>query len=157
MNHAFYFGMLGLYIFLHCNIEFSKKKSHFFVMIPRKLSWHFLKYFWHAQVRISIFPFQLILVRKVPWYLVTNSKPLITKNEIYIHIFICLKSSNGNIFRVTGHLWGESPVTGGFPSQRPVTPSFDVPFYLRLNKWLSKQAKRLLFETPSRSLLRHCN
>ena len=66
-----------------------------------------------------------------------------------------MTSSNGNIFRVTGHLWGESPVTGGFPLQRPVTPSFDVPFYLRLNKWLSKQPKRLLFETPSRSLLRH--
>ena len=36
--------------------------------------------------------------------------------------------SNGNIFRVTGPLWGET--TGGFPSQRPVTRSFDVFFDL---------------------------
>ena len=30
-------------------------------------------------------------------------------------------------------------------------------FYLRLNKRLSKQSRRLWFETPSRSLWRHCN
>ena len=29
---------------------------------------------------------------------------------------------------------GNSPVTGEFPSQRPVTRSFDVFFYLRLNR-----------------------
>ena len=33
---------------------------------------------------------------------------------------------------------GNSPVTGEFPAQRPVTRSFDVFFYLRLNKRLSK-------------------
>ena len=49
------------------------------------------------------------------------------------------------------------PFTGGFPSQRPVTRSFDVFFDLRLNKRLSKQSKRRWFETPSRSLLRYCN
>ena len=35
-------------------------------------------------------------------------------------------SSNGNIFRVTGPLWGKPPVTGGFSSQRSVTRSFNV-------------------------------
>ena len=49
---------------------------------------------------------------------------------------------NENIFRVTGPLWGNPPVTGGFPSQRPVTRSFDVYFDLRLNKRLSKQSRR---------------
>ena len=49
------------------------------------------------------------------------------------------------------------PVTVGFPSQRPVTRSFDVFFDLRLNKRLSKQSKRRWFETPSRSSLRNCN
>ena len=34
---------------------------------------------------------------------------------------------------------GNSPVTGEFPAQRPVTRSFDVFFDLRLTKWLSKQ------------------
>ena len=52
---------------------------------------------------------------------------------------------------------GNSPVTGGFPSQRPVTQSFDVFFDLHLNKQLSKQSKRWWFETLKRSLWRHCN
>ena len=50
-----------------------------------------------------------------------------------------------------------SPVTGEFPSRRPVTRNFDVLFDLRLNKRLSKQLKSRWFETPSSSLWRHCN
>ena len=41
------------------------------------------------------------------------------------------------IFRVTGPLCGDSPVTGEFATQRPVTWSFDVLFDLRLYKRLS--------------------
>ena len=52
---------------------------------------------------------------------------------------------------------GNSPVTGEFPTQRPVTQSFDVFFDLRLKKRLSKQWRRWWFETPSRSLWRHRN
>ena len=52
---------------------------------------------------------------------------------------------------------GNSPVTGEFPSQKPVTRSFDVFFDLCLNKRLSKQSWRWWFETPSRSLWRHRN
>ena len=65
-----------------------------------------------------------------------------------------MTSSNRNISRVTGPLWGEFTE---FPSQRPVTRSFDVFFDLRLNKRSSKQSKRQWVETPSRSLWRHCN
>ena len=50
-----------------------------------------------------------------------------------------------------------SPVTGEFPSQWPVTRSFYFFFDLRLNKRLSKQSWGWWFETPSRSLWRHCN
>ena len=64
---------------------------------------------------------------------------------------------SSNIFRVTGHLCGVSQVTGEFPAQRPVTRSFDIFFDLRLNKRLSKQSWCWWFETPSRSLWRHCN
>ena len=64
-----------------------------------------------------------------------------------------MTSSNGNIFCVTGPL---SLVTGEFPSQRPVTRSFDVFFDLRLNKRLSKQSWGWWFR-PSPSLWRHCN
>ena len=52
---------------------------------------------------------------------------------------------------------GNSPVTGESPTQRPVTWSFDVFFDLCLNKWLSKQSWGRWFETPSRSLWRHCH
>ena len=52
---------------------------------------------------------------------------------------------------------GNSPVTGEFPSQRPVTRSFDVFFDLRLIKRLSKHSCGWLFETPPRSLWRHSN
>ena len=52
---------------------------------------------------------------------------------------------------------GNSPVTGEFPSQRPVTRSFDVFFDLRLNKRLSKHSRRLWFEILICSLWRHCN
>ena len=52
---------------------------------------------------------------------------------------------------------GNSPVPGEFPSQRPVTQSFDVFFDLRLNKPLGIQLWGWLFEIPSRSLWRHCN
>ena len=65
--------------------------------------------------------------------------------------------SNGNIFRVTGLCEGNSPVPGEFPSQRPVTLSFDVLFDLGPNKPLSKQLWGWWFETPSRSLWRHSN
>ena len=52
---------------------------------------------------------------------------------------------------------GNSPVPDEFPTQRPVTRSFDVFFDLRLNKRLSKQSWGWWFETPSRPLWRHCN
>ena len=52
---------------------------------------------------------------------------------------------------------GNSPVTGEFPAQRPVTRSFGVFFDLRLNKRLSKQSWGWWFETLSRPLWRHCN
>ena len=54
-------------------------------------------------------------------------------------MIIMMTSSNGNIFRVTGPLCGEFTGHGEFPTQRPVTRSFDGFFDLRLNKQLSKQ------------------
>ena len=68
-----------------------------------------------------------------------------------------MTSSNGNIFRVTGHLCGEFTGQRWIPHTRPVTRSFDVFFHLRLNKQLSKQSWGWWFETLSRPLWRHCN
>ena len=52
---------------------------------------------------------------------------------------------------------GDSPVSGEFPAQRPVTRNFDVFFDMRLNKRLSKQSWGWWFKTPSRPLWRQCN
>ena len=50
-----------------------------------------------------------------------------------------------------------SPVPGEFPTQRPVTRSFDVFSDLRLNIRVGKRSRGWWFETLSRSLWRHRN
>ena len=52
---------------------------------------------------------------------------------------------------------GNSPVPGEFPTQRPVTQSFEVFFDLHLNKQLSKQSWGWWLEMLSRPLWRHRN
>ena len=71
--------------------------------------------------------------------------------------WLLMMSSNGTFSALLAFCAGNSPVTGEFPAQRPVTWSFDVSFDLRLNKRLSKQSEGWWFETPSRPLWRHCN
>ena len=52
---------------------------------------------------------------------------------------------------------GNSPFLGEFPTQRPVTRSFDAYFDLRLNKRLCKQSWGWWFETLLCPLWRHSN
>ena len=82
---------------------------------------------------------------------------LATRVSIWTDSQNMMTSSNGNIFGVTGPLCGEFTGSGEFPTQSPVTRSFDVFFDLRLNKRLSKQPWGWWFETPSWSLWRHCD
>ena len=56
------------------------------------------------------------------------------------YMYYMMTSPNGNISALLALCAGNSPVTGEFPSQRPVTRSFDVFFDLRLNKSLRKQS-----------------
>ena len=79
---------------------------------------------------------------------------LISSQFTFTHM---MTSSNGNFFALLAIWAGNSPVTGEFPSQRPVTRSFDVFLNLRLNKRLNKQSWGWWFETPLCSLWRHCN
>ena len=79
------------------------------------------------------------------------------KTLCWDYFFNMMTSSNENIFRVTGHLCGEFTGPGEFPTQRPVTRSFDVYFDLCPNKRLSKQWWGWWFETLSCSLWRHRN
>ena len=67
-----------------------------------------------------------------------------------------MTSSKRNISALLVFCVGNSPVTGEFPAQRPVTRNFGVFFDLHLNKRLSKQSSRRWFETPSRPLRRQC-
>ena len=57
--------------------------------------------------------------------LITNTL-IITCSIVLTEILFMITSLNGSIFRITGPLWGESTLTGGFPSQRPMTGSFDI-------------------------------
>ena len=96
-------------------------------------------------------------------YSVTLDPDLFSRNTGAVTIYdippknSMMTSSNGNIFRVTGDLCGEFTGPGEFPTQMPVTRSFDVYFDLRPNKWLSKQSWGWWFGTLSCSLWRHRN
>ena len=67
-----------------------------------------------------------------------------------------MTSSNGNIFRVSGFLWGEFTGDRWIPPQRPSTRSFDIVFDLYMNKRLGKQSWGWWVETPSR-IMYHYN
>ena len=68
---------------------------------------------------------------------------------------VMMTSSNGNIFRVTGHLCGEFNGTRWIPH----TKASDAKLWCFLwsNKRLSKQWWGWLFETLSSPFWRHCN
>ena len=93
----------------------------------------------------------------VHWVNIFSKAKPISNPMLIFRWYHMMTSSNGNIFRATGPFCGNLPVTGQFPSQRPVTRSFEMFFDMRLNKRLSEQSRRWWFETPSSSLWRHCN
>ena len=91
------------------------------------------------------------------WFLYRSILPISFRFTTYTpgQTITMMTSSNRNIVRITGPLWGEFTAHRWITSQRPVTRSFDVFFDWRLNKQLSKQSQGWRFETPSRSLWRH--
>ena len=71
---------------------------------------------------------------------------------------LLMTSSNGNVFRETGHLCGESTGPGEIPTQRPVTWSFGVFFYQCLNKRLSVIVRLVIWDAIiMHPLWRHYN
>ena len=76
----------------------------------------------------------------------------------YCNMGLMMTPSNGNIFHVTGPLWGESTVHQWIPLTKKASGAELWNFlWLRLNKQLSKQLRRQGFGTPSHSLWCHCN
>ena len=74
----------------------------------------------HAGIKVILYPYQQFCT-------------------FCVTLLFRVTSSNGNIFRVTDPLCGEFTGPGEFPTQRPVTRSFDVFFDVLLNERLSKQ------------------
>ena len=122
-----------------------------------------------SQISSLIFAIRVILVVLLRWR--HNERDGVSNHQ-HIHCLLNLlfrrRSKKTSKLRVTGLCdetfstllslcAGNLVVTSGFPSQRPVTRNFDVYFDLCLNKRLRKESRRWWFETPSRSLLRHCN
>ena len=96
----------------------------------------------------------------IPTIIQTNSQRMPsnrTSSPWLLWEIFMITSSNENILRVTDPMCGEFTGHRWIPSQKPVTRSFGVSFDLRLNNRLNKQSKCRWFETPSRSLCRHCN
>ena len=92
------------------------------------------------------------------WYNHNKTKHEEQEYILYGHNAILLSmitSSNGNIAALLAICAGNSPVTGEFPAQMPLTWSFDGFFDLRLK--LSKQWRGWWFEMQSCPFWRHCN
>ena len=99
---------------------------------------------------------------KIGWHQITAKQDKTRAACMIPGKYFMMTSSNGNNFRVTGLLCGNSPVTGEFPAQRPVTRSFDVFFDLHMNKRKSKQSHydvtvMWYLVVPCPSLLYYCS
>ena len=68
-----------------------------------------------------------------------------------------MTSSNGNIFRVTGHLWEEFTGPRWILHTKASDAEFDVYFDMRPNKRLSKQSWGWWFQRLSHPFWRHRN
>ena len=114
------------------------------IIIRTNTSWYFI-YHHNGGDRKKVRLQQVIII-----YIYIGARNINFAFEQALYILICMMtSSNGNISRFTGHVCGEFNGPGEFPTQRPVTRSFDVYFDLRPNKRLSKQSRGWWFETPS--------
>ena len=77
---------------------------------------------------------------EITCYLVLEKSLVVAYMYVTRKTVIMMTSSNGNISALLAICAGNSPFPGEFPSQRPVTRSFDVFFDLRLNKRLHREA-----------------
>ena len=74
-----------------------------------------------------------------------------------IHVFSWWRHQMETFSALLAICAGNSPVSGEFPAQRPMTRSFDVFFDVRVIKRLSKHSRGWWFETLSHPLWRHRN
>ena len=70
---------------------------------------------------------------------------------------IMMTSSNGKIFRVTGHSWGESTGDWWIPLTKASDGALLCFIWSAPEQTVGETIRRRWFETPSRSLWRHCD
>ena len=138
-------------IFLGSNIAntstslFQSKVQHCgALMFSLLLDWHKLL---KSKKKVKKIKQSSCLWSAMPWCscevtVMRDNKPFHQSNPM-------MTPSNEKISALLVLYEGNPLVTGGFPSQRPVTRSFHV------NKWLNKQSRHRWFEMPSHSLWHH--
>ena len=77
--------------------------------------------------------------------------------QIIHKISFMMTSWNGDMFRVTGHLWGEFTGDRWFPRIKASDAELRCFLWSAPEQTMSKQSRRRWFETPSRSFWHHCN
>ena len=100
---------------------------------------------------------RMILSQLLPCIVSNSGEHVLVKYCWCSEHAIMMTASNGNIFRVTGHLCGEIGGHRWIPCRITSDAEFDVFFDPRLNKRLTKYSSGWWFETPSCPLLRPCN
>ena len=103
---------------------------------------------WQVNVTLSI-AFIDLMSSKIFYNMGPNWKELYWNHHGLFKWHMMTSSNRYIFFALLAICAGNS---GEFPTQRPVTRSFDVYFDLRPNKRLSKQSWGWWFETPSRPL-----
>ena len=144
------------------NLNTFSRRCPWFLTSQNRLFWQLMicwRVFWfcvfvHSLMRMTYKTLNLELnARDKVFSHVINHSCVETKlfQEWYVNPNM-MTSSNENISALLALCAENSPVTGEFPSQRPVMRSCDVFFDLRQNKQLSKQSRDWCFETPLHSL-----
>ena len=103
---------------------------------------------------INGYPIFKCVAEMITWY---GSRIVALAIVVHQHSPSTASSWWRHFLRYWPFVWGILPVTGEFPTQRPVMRNFDVFFDLCLNKRLSKQWRGWWFEMPLHPLWRHCN
>ena len=118
-------GPIWLHILHMIHMVWNMKPISVF---PYKKPWYCLRWIFFRLLPLPVPSkyWEIIYASNKMWFFLKYTYRLIW------HL-VMMKSLDGNIFRVTGHLCGEWT-----PRTRPVTRSFDVFFDLYLNKQLSK-------------------
>ena len=93
----------------------------------------------------AVHPHFPVISKRISFFIAESSSFEYTWNPLWncdISLTITMTSLSGNIFRVTGPLWGEFIGDRWFTLTKAIDAELWYFFYLRLNKRLIKQSRR---------------